>query len=59
MAQSPQLVDQEARLQLARVGSTVPLSVSEQSQLQLALLQLARSRSVALLQLARLQLARL
>ena len=35
-----QLVDQELRLHLDRVGSTEPLEVREQAQLQLDLLQL-------------------
>jgi hypothetical protein len=48
-----QLVDQELRLQLDRVGSIAPLEVFEQLQLQLDRLQLER------LQLERLQLDRL
>jgi hypothetical protein len=49
---------QLARLHDARAGSIVPLSLNEQAQLQLARLQLALSGSTALLQLARLQEAR-
>ena len=43
---------------IARAGSISPVGVSEQAQLQLALLQLARSGSAAVLQLARLHEAR-
>ena len=52
-------VDQELRLQLDRLGSTPPLLVVEQSQLQLDLANPAFSEPLASLQLDRLQLDRL
>jgi hypothetical protein len=52
------LVDQVATRQLARVGSMAPVLVRPQSHDQLALAQLAPSRSSALRHDARRQLAR-
>jgi hypothetical protein len=51
-------VDQELRLQLERVGSTNPVLVVEQLQLQLDLANAALRPPVAVLQLDRLQLER-
>ena len=54
-----QLVDQELRLQLDRLGSTPPVLEVEQVQLQLDRAKPALSEPVAVLQLDRLQLDRL
>jgi hypothetical protein len=56
--QGVQYVDQDDRLQLERVGSTLPSGVWEQSQLQLERAHPALRPDGAVLQLDRLQLDR-